>query len=138
MAAAPGKSCGECTMCCSALEIEELKKAAGPLCANCVSGGGCSIYANRPQVCRDFECEWLRQRHLTRPFRPDRIGVIFMEAVTADEYWAVCAPTRPLAWRQPRVFAYLVSVAKTGRTVVAKAGLSSWRVFASGEWGPTV
>jgi len=138
VAAAPGKSCGECTMCCSALEIEELKKPAGPPCPNCILTGGCKIYATRPDVCRDFECEWLRQRHLTRPFRPDRIGVIFMEAVTADEYWAVCAPTRPLAWRQPRVFAYLVSVAKTGRTVVAKAGLSSWRIFASGEWGPTV
>ena len=24
------------------------------------------------------------------------------------------------------------------RIVVAKAGLTSWRIFASGEWGPTV
>ena len=46
-------------------------------------------------------------------------------------------PSRPLAWREPRVFAHLVAIAKTGRTVVAKAGLSSWRVFASGQVGPT-
>ena len=45
---------------------------------------------------------------------------------------------RPMAWRNPRVFAHLVAVAKTGRTVVAKAGLQAWRVYASGEWGPTV
>jgi uncharacterized protein len=125
-------------MCCSVLEIDELKKAAGPTCVNCLAGGGCSIYAARPQVCRDFECEWLTSRELPRPLRPDRIGTIFMEADDADEYRAVCAPGRPLAWRQPRVFAHLVAIAKSGRTVVAKAGLSSWRVFASGEWGPTV
>ncbi len=138
MAAAPGKSCGECMMCCTALEIEELGKAAGPACVNCVSGGGCAIYASRPQVCRDFECEWLTRRDLPRHFRPDRIGTILMEAHDADEYRAVCAPERPLAWRQPRVFAHLVAIAKTGRVVVAKSGLSSWRIYASGEWGPTV
>jgi hypothetical protein len=125
-------------MCCSALEIDELKKPAGPACAHCAAGGGCAIYPERPQVCRDFECEWLTSRAFPRHMRPDRIGTIFMEAHDADEYRAVCAPGRALAWRQPRVFAHLVAVAKSGRVVVAKAGLSSWRVFASGEWGPTV
>lgn len=125
-------------MCCTALEIEELNKDAGPACVNCVAGGGCAIYASRPKVCRDFECEWLRERALPSTMRPDRIGTILMEAHDTDEYRAVCGPERPLAWRQPRVFAHLVSVAKTGRTVVAKAGLKSWRIFASGEWGPTV
>ena len=61
-----------------------------------------------------------------------------MEAHDTDEYRAVSSPDKPLAWRQPKVFAHLVAVAKTGRTVVAKAGLKSWRIFASGEWGPTV
>ena len=135
--AAPGKSCGECSLCCSVLEIDELKKPAGPPCPSCRRDGGCEVYATRPQVCRDFECEWLTDRTLTRPFRPDRIGTLFMEAHDADEYRAVTAPERPYAWRQPRVFAHLVAMAKSGRTVVAKAGLSSWRIFASGEWGPT-
>jgi hypothetical protein len=36
------------------------------------------------------------------------------------------------------VFAYLVAVAKTGRIVVAKSGLASWRIFASGESAPTI
>ena len=56
----------------------------------------------------------------------------------ADEYRAVCAPERPLAWRSRACSPISSRVAKTGRTVVAKAGLSSWRIFASGEWGPTV
>ena len=138
MAAAPGKSCGACTMCCSALEIAHFKKPAGPLCANCRPGGGCAIYAERPQVCRDFECEWLTRRDLPRQLRPDLVGTILMEDADSDEYRAVCAPERPMAWRHPLVFAHLVAVAKSGRTVVAKAGLTSWRIFGSGEWGPTV
>jgi hypothetical protein len=138
MAAAPGKSCGACTMCCSALEIAHFKKPAGPLCENCRIGGGCAIYAARPQVCRDFECEWLTLRHLPRQLRPDLVGTILMEDADSDEYRAVCAPEKPMAWRNPRVFAHLVAVAKSGRTVVAKAGLASWRIFGSGEWGPTV
>jgi hypothetical protein len=124
-------------MCCSALEIDELKKPAGPLCANSCESR-CRIYPERPQVCRDFECEWLTQRNLPANFRPDLIGALFMQDYDVDEYRAVCAPERPLAWRNPRVFAHLVAVAKTGRTVVAKAGRQAWRVFASGEWGPTV
>src|SRR5271166_2354104 len=55
MVAAPGKTCGSCTMCCSALEIAELAKPAGPLCSNCRLSKGCAIYADRPGVCRDFE-----------------------------------------------------------------------------------
>jgi uncharacterized protein len=138
MAAAPGKSCGPCTMCCSALEIAELKKPAGRLCGDCRLGGGCAIYADRPQVCRDYECEWLTRRDLPGRLRPDLVGAILMEDADSEEYWAVCAPERPMAWRHPRIFARLVAEAKSGRTVVAKAGLTSWRIFASGEWGPTV
>jgi len=134
----PGKSCGSCVMCCTALEIPELQKPAGPACPNCIRTGGCTIYATRPQVCRDFECNWLVERKLPATMRPDRIGTILMEDDDTGEYRAVCAPERPLAWRNPRVFAHLVTVAKSGRTVVAKAGLSSWRIFASGEWGPTI
>ncbi len=138
MTAAPGKACGPCTMCCSALEIAELKKSAGPLCPNCRLGGGCTIYSDRPQVCRDFECDWLIRRDLSRRLRPDLVSTILMEDADSDEYRAVCAPNKPMAWRHPQIFAHLVAIAKSGRIVVAKAGLMSWRIFASGEWSPTV
>jgi len=138
MTAAPGKACGACTMCCSALEIVELKKLAGPLCKNCVAGSGCKIYADRPNVCREFECDWLTDRSLPATMSPYRTGVILMEADDEDEYRAVCAPEKPMAWLKPQVFKHLLAKAKSGRVVVAKAGLSAWRIFDSGEWGPTV
>ena len=124
-------------MCCSALEIDYFKKPPGPKCVNCLSGG-CAIYTDRPEVCRDFECEWLTRRDLSRQLRPDLVGTILMEDADGDEYRAVCAPEKPMSWRHPMVFAHLVAIAKSGRIVVAKAGLTSWRIFGSGEWGPTV
>ena len=125
-------------MCCSALEIVELKKPAGVRCGNCVASSGCAIYAARPEVCQDFECLWLTERSLPSNMRPDRIGTLLMEDPDSDEYRAVCEPHRPHAWRDRRVFAHLVSVSKTVRVVVDKAGLNSWRIFASGEIAPTV
>lgn len=134
----PGKACGACSMCCKVLEIEELEKPAGPACKNCLVGGGCRIYAARPEVCREFECLWKGDRSMSAQMRPDLVGTILMEDDDTDEYRAVCDPQTPFAWRRPLVFQHLVAVAKSGRTVVAKAGLKSWRIWASGEWGPCV
>ena len=138
MTSIPGKACGACTMCCSALEIVEFKKPPGVACVNCISSGGCAIYVARPPVCREFECLWLTERSLPANMRPDCIGALLMEDDESGEYRAVCEPYRPNAWRAPRVFAHLVAIAKTGRLVVAKAGLNSWRIFASGETAPWV
>jgi hypothetical protein len=138
MTSIPGKACGSCMMCCTALEIIEFSKPPGVPCSNCVASGGCAIYAARPAVCREFECLWLTERSLPPNMRPDLIGTILMEDADTGEYRAVCEPHRPNAWRDRRVFAHLVGVAKTGRVVVAKAGLNSWRIFASGETAPTV
>ncbi|WP_036259609.1 hypothetical protein [Methylocapsa aurea] len=138
MLAIPGKACGDCSFCCKALEITQLAKPAGALCEHCRAGGGCGVYATRPDICRDYECLWKGDRGLGSQLRPDRVGAILMEDPDSDEYRAVCDPAKPLAWRTPLVFKHLVAMAKTGRIVVAKAGLKSWRVYASGEWGPCI
>jgi hypothetical protein len=138
MAPAPGKSCGSCTMCCKVLEIDHFKKPAGKLCQFCTLGSGCTVYESRPEVCRDYECLWLTERDLGAMLKPDRIGTILMEDPDTDDYLAVCDPTKPLAWRNPLVFKHLVAMAKDGHTVIAKAGMNSWRVFESGAWAPWV
>jgi uncharacterized protein len=138
MLAIPGKACGECSLCCKVLEIAELAKSAGKLCEHCLNAGSgrCGIYANRPQVCRDYECSWKGDREMSPRLRPDRTGTILMEDPDSDEYRAVCDPEKPFAWLTPLVFKHLVAMAKSGRIVVAKAGLKSWRIRASGQWGP--
>ena len=140
MLAIPGKACGKCSFCCKVLEIAELAKSAGKLCEHCLNAGsgGCGIYADRPQVCRDYECLWKGDRDMSPRLRPDRTGTILMEDPDSDEYRAVCDPEKPFAWLTPLVFKHLVAMAKNGRIVVAKAGLKSWRIRANGQWGPCV
>ena len=59
-----------------------------------------------------------------------------MEDADSDEYQAVVDPTTPMAWRNPLVFKVLVSKAKEGRVVVAKAGAKTWRIFDNGTFKP--
>lgn len=138
MSTIPGKACGECSFCCKVLEIAELEKPAGPWCSHCLKTAGCNVYETRPDVCRDFECLWKGDRGLSAQLRPDRVGVILMEDPDSDEYRAVCDPAKPMAWRNPLIFQHLLSVAKSGRLVVAKAGLKAWRIWPNGESGPCV
>ncbi len=134
MTSIPGKDCGSCTMCCKSLEIEYFNKPMGEWCVNCIHTGGCKIYQDRPQVCRDFVCEWQRERSLPSTLRPDRVGTILIEDPDSDEYHAVCDPSKPLAWRHPLMFKHLVAMAKSGRMVVAKAGMKAWRIYDNGHW----
>jgi uncharacterized protein len=129
----PGKSCGACSFCCKVLEIVEFPKKAGVLCEHCSSSGGCNVYATRAQICRDYYCDWKEDRGLSAQFRPDRIGVLLMQDPDSDEYHAVCDPEKPFSWRSPLIFRHLLTLAKEGRMVVAKAGLRSWRIYADGK-----
>lgn len=74
----PGRTCGECLVCCTDLRIEsdELNKPAGERCRNCIEGGGCAIYEMRPKPCRDFYCLWRIMPNLEDMWRPDRCGIL--------------------------------------------------------------
>jgi hypothetical protein len=70
----PGRTCGSCTACCQELTIETdtLRKVQGVRCEHCTLGGGCGIYDQRPDVCREFYCQWRRYAWLDDTWRPDR------------------------------------------------------------------
>lgn len=68
------QDCGECVECCYAFKVEDWKEA----CEECkYEDKGCSIYEDRPQVCKDYECAWLGQPNGHKPLRPDKCGAIF-------------------------------------------------------------
>lgn len=71
----PGRECGDCTVCCTVMAIDkpEIQKEAGVTCRHCV--GGCTIYATRPPLCRDYYCGWRQLPILDDDWRPDRSGV---------------------------------------------------------------
>ena len=74
----PDRSCGECTVCCVALTIEDpaLRKAQGYRCQHLAREGGCGIYETRPQTCRTFYCGWRRLKWVRAPLRPDLSDVL--------------------------------------------------------------
>ncbi len=96
------RSCGACGLCCKILPIPHFQKPAGPWCVHSRPGKGCSIYADRPQPCRDFTCGWIRIPEMGDELRPDRCHFI----VRADE--------------QPKVVRFDVDPAYPG-TVASKA-----------------
>lgn len=73
----PDRECGGCVECCRVipLNLPELSKPTGQLCAYCVDGAGCSVHAIRPQTCRTWFCLW-RVIELSDDWRPDRSGVV--------------------------------------------------------------
>lgn len=64
------RTCGTCTLCCRLPEIEEFDKPANAWCENCVEGQGCAIYDERPQLCRDFLCQWITNDTLGPEWEP--------------------------------------------------------------------
>ena len=48
----PGRTCGGCVECCRVipLDLPELAKPTGELCAYCVDGAGCSVHEIRPNT----------------------------------------------------------------------------------------
>ncbi|CAN5302606.1 hypothetical protein BH10PSE1_BH10PSE1_13090 [soil metagenome] len=73
----PGRSCDACVECCRfiPLDLPELSKPTGSLCAYCVDAKGCSVHQVRPQTCRTWFCVW-RVVDLSEDWRPDRSGII--------------------------------------------------------------
>lgn len=53
-------TCGSCTMCCKLMGVPELDKPPGEWCKHCDPKVGCTIYDDRPESCKDFECLWLQ------------------------------------------------------------------------------
>jgi hypothetical protein len=55
------RACGECSLCCKLLAIADLDKPGGEWCRHCKpTHDGCMIYDRRPEVCRKFACQWLK------------------------------------------------------------------------------
>ncbi len=69
------RECGTCSHCCSVLRVDELGKRAGLDCVHQRGQAGCAIHAERPSICRAYECLWL-QGGLEDDERPDRTGGI--------------------------------------------------------------
>jgi hypothetical protein len=69
------RECGACSLCCTGLRVDPLRKLGGVPCARLGERGGCSIHANRPDACRAYRCLWL-QGSFEEADRPDKLGAV--------------------------------------------------------------
>jgi hypothetical protein len=75
---AAARSCGGCTLCCTLLRVDELRKRGGTPCRElrgAPAPPGCGIHATRPAICRAYACLWL-SGGLDEGDRPDRLGAV--------------------------------------------------------------
>jgi hypothetical protein len=79
----PGRSCGYCTVCCYATQIDtpEFQKSPGVVCSHC-TGKGCGVYETRYAVCRQFHCGWWYWDQVGEDWRPDLSGVLILPQET--------------------------------------------------------
>lgn len=88
---APVNHCGTCGACChiSFVLEDDFRKPSYTDCPNCVQNFGCKIYQSRPNVCRSFECIWLKSQSrndkMPPELRPDRCGVFFAEDTQTND-----------------------------------------------------
>ncbi len=94
----PGKACGDCTLCCKVMAIEELAKPVGSWCPHCKAGQGCRIYPERPGECRSFRCLWLVNDLLDQHWKPSKSR--FVLTTSEDGIEVRCDPGFPDAWRR--------------------------------------
>jgi hypothetical protein len=77
-AAAAGRQCGDCTMCCKVMPIEELSKPAHQWCQHARPGSGCAIYQSRPAECRGFACSWLLAKAIGEHWKPTKSKMVLV------------------------------------------------------------
>jgi hypothetical protein len=95
---ARGRECGDCTLCCKVMAIEELAKPASAWCPHCTPGNGCLIYADRPAECQAFNCLWLVDERLEQHWKPNRSKLVL--TTSEDGIEIRCDPGFPDAWRK--------------------------------------
>lgn len=111
---APGRECGDCTLCCKVMAIEHLAKPASSWCPHCKPGRGCLIYPERPEERRNFNCLWLVNDRLDQRWRPSKSRLVL---TTSDDGIEVrCDPGFPDAWRKEPFRGEIQQWAASGET----------------------
>lgn len=130
----PKRQCGECTLCCKLVPVQELDKQANTRCQHQRFKKGCAIYGKRPHSCKTWTCRWLTNQDTYDLPRPDRahyvIDVIPDYVTVSDnkdqtpikipaiQLWV--DPKHPDAYQNPMLRHYLLRQAEAGNVAVIR------------------
>jgi hypothetical protein len=86
--------------------VEALDKPKYRWCQHCKPGKGCSIYGNRPAVCKTFACMWLIQVHVGDHWYSLKSKMVLDLQFKNDEphpvLHVIVDPRYPNRWREER------------------------------------
>lgn len=87
------RTCGTCSACCRWPSVPEINKPARTPCPNLGEGGyKCTIYADRPETCVNYQCSWLRGMGAIED-QPDTCHVLIDRRNTR---WGLVLVAKPL------------------------------------------
>lgn len=93
-----------CAVCCKLPGIPDLGKKPRHWCRHCnplnASDGACLIYDDRPLVCRDFQCLWLRDPNFPLFMDPVSTGCMLLAETIDGRRVLRVHENRPLASRK--------------------------------------
>jgi hypothetical protein len=111
---APARSCGSCSMCCKLPEIPWVdNKPRGHWCKHCKPGRGCGIWDTRPQPCKEFHCEWIKDASLGDEWKPDRSRFYLNFREALGILTVMVDPGSPNSWRREPYHAFLRALAES-------------------------
>lgn len=126
------RECGECTLCCLVLPIQEIKSEPGKLCSHCDLKSGCTIYNTRPVSCINFKCSWLCDNKMSEGLRPDRTNIIF-EKITDEIHIGTLNPNNIIGWNKSIVLDYIKLLNNKGISVIITSFTNIPKLFMLAE-----
>lgn len=106
------RTCGDCTLCCKVMAIEEIAKPAGQWCRHCKPGRGCVVHDSRPGECRAFNCLWLIDERFGPHWKPGKSKIVL--TASTDGLEIRCDPGFPDAWRKQPFRSEIGALAEAG------------------------
>lgn len=132
-----GRACGTCTMCCKVHYIGDFNKQPGVWCQHAQPGRGCKIYDDRPQICRDFYCQWMMDGSFGPEWKPDTAKFVVSLMPGDSNLLVAVDPKFPNAWRREpyaqTIWNWVRIGEQTGRFVLVRIGTRCLALLPDGE-----
>ncbi len=101
-------------MCCKVYEVPPIdNKPRGIWCKHCKPGRGCGIWETRPQFCRDFHCEWVRDQTFGDEWKPEKAKFVMNFRENLGVLSVMVDPSSPTSWRREPYHSVLRSMAES-------------------------